>query len=188
MPTKPMNTLEVPTLPAWRAWLERHHAGVTDVWLIFHKVHTGRPCIAYEDAIEDALCYGWVDSLVKRLDDDRFARKFTPRKADSLWSDSNRKRYARLEAAGRLQAAGLARRPTRGKYATPPVRPARMPGWITDALRARPAARRTFDALSETERRRYVHWIHAAKRQETKDRRVREAIALLAAGKPLGLK
>ena len=65
------------------AWLAKNHATVSEIWLVFHKVHTGKPTISYEDAVDEALCYGWVDSLIKRLDDNRYARKFTPRKPDS---------------------------------------------------------------------------------------------------------
>jgi uncharacterized protein YdeI (YjbR/CyaY-like superfamily) len=82
------------------------------VWLVFHKLHTGVASIAYPDALDEALCFGWVDSLVKRLDDSRYARKFTPRKADSRWSTINQKRYRALKAAGRLKPGGIKRAPT----------------------------------------------------------------------------
>ena len=112
MATKTLKTLDVPTLAAWRKWLAAHHDSESEIWLVFHKVHTGQPTIAYSDALDEALCFGWVDSLIKRLDDDRYARKFTPRKADSRWSTVNRKRYAALKASGRLMPAGIARPPT----------------------------------------------------------------------------
>ena len=76
-------TLRVRTLAQWRSWLARHHDSVPEVWLIFHKQHTGVASIDYQDALDEALCFGWVDSLVKRLDDRRYARKFTPRRPDS---------------------------------------------------------------------------------------------------------
>jgi len=98
-PIKDLKTFEAGSLEEWRAWLAAHHASKTEVWLIFHKRDTGRASIAYEDAIDEALCFGWVDSLVKRLDDARYARKFTPRKPDSRWSTVNRNRFAQLKAA-----------------------------------------------------------------------------------------
>src|SRR5262245_28901896 len=101
-----LKTLDVPSAEAWRQWLVEHHRSESEVWLVFHKVRTGRPTIAYQDAVEEALCFGWVDSLIKRIDDARYARKFTPRKADSRWSTSNRRRYAKLRAERRLEAAG----------------------------------------------------------------------------------
>jgi len=188
MPDKRLNTLEVKTLDEWRAWLARHHDSVPEVWLVFHKGAQQPPCIAYADALDEALCFGWIDSLVKRLDDKSYARKFTPRKADSRWSEINLKRYAELEADGRLKSPGLARRPTDRNYAPRPPMPAGVPPYIQDALDANPKASSCFGKLPPSERRKYLGWIDLAKQQETKERRLREAIALLAAGQKLGLK
>src|SRR3954447_10815168 len=112
MPKRELKTLDVPTCDAWRQWLAKHHASESEIWLIFHKIHTGRPTISYEDAVDEALCFGWVDSLIRRLDDERYARKFTPRKADSRWSTANRTRYAKLKAERRLMQPGINRPPT----------------------------------------------------------------------------
>src|SRR5438046_5725531 len=117
-----MKTLFVRTLDQWRDWLTKHHASESEVWLIFHKRHTGLASIDYKDALDEALCFGWVDSLVKRLDDRRYARKFTPRRPDSRWSTANRKRYAELKGSGRLKPAGLDRAPTDRTYHPPPAR------------------------------------------------------------------
>ncbi len=116
--SKPFKTLEIATRRQWRSWLDKHHDSQAEIWLVFFKQHTGQKGIEYRDALEEALCFGWVDSLVKRLDDERFARKFTPRKADSRWSTVNRKLYADLLDRG-LVAARVSsdRRPT--KAATP---------------------------------------------------------------------
>ena len=95
-----MKTLRVQSVDQWRAWLDEHHASESEIWLVFYKRHTGVSSIDYKDALDEALCFGWVDSLVKRLDDRRYALKFTPRRADSRWSDANRKRYAELKASG----------------------------------------------------------------------------------------
>lgn len=186
-----MKTLQVRNLDQWRRWLEQHHAAESEIWLIFPRGHTGVSSIEYGDALDEALCFGWVDSLVKRLDDKHYARKFTPRREDSRWSEVNRKRYADLKASGRLKPAGLERPPTGRGYDPPPARlplPAELPAYIKTALRKNPAASRYFDALSPSKRRRYFAWIESAKREETKRRRLEEAIRLLAAGKELGLK
>ena len=186
-----MKTLHVRTLAQWRAWLARNHASEAEVWLVFEKKHTGTASIAYPDALDEALCFGWVDSLVKRLDERRFARKFTPRRPDSRWSAVNRKRYAELRTAGRLQPPGSARPPTnRGPGPRPPrlELPTRLPAYIEAALQNHPPALRHFEALAPSQRRRYFAWIESAKRQETKLRRLEEAIRLLASGKVLGLK
>jgi len=186
-----MRTLLVRNVEQWHDWLDEHHASESEVWLVFHKVHTGVPSIDYKDALDEALCFGWVDSLVKRLDDKRYARKFTPRKADSRWSDINRRRYAELEASGRVQPPGLARAPAARGSAPRPQRlslPSKLPRYIEAALQQHPAALRHFNALTPSEQRRYFAWIETAKREATKARRLEEAIRLLRAGKPLGLK
>jgi uncharacterized protein YdeI (YjbR/CyaY-like superfamily) len=147
--------------------------------------------IDYKDALDEALCFGWVDSLIKRLDDRRYARKFTPRRADSRWSAVNRKRYAELKAGGRLKPPGIERPPTSRGYDPRPQRiplPARLPAYIQAAMRNHPAALRHFKTLTPPERRRYFAWIESAKREATKRRRLAEAIRLLAGGKLLGLK
>ena len=186
-----MKTLLVRTLEEWREWLAEHHSSEAEVWLIFHKRHSGRASIAYKDARDEALCFGWEDSLVKRIDDRRYAQKFTPRRADSRWSEVNRKRYAELKAAGRLKPPGIERCPTDRGYDPRPPRlslPSRLPPYIEAALKDHPKALRHFEALAPSHRRRYYAWIESAKREETKLRRLEEAIRLLAGGKPLGLK
>jgi uncharacterized protein YdeI (YjbR/CyaY-like superfamily) len=186
-----MKTFPAQTVDQWRDWLAGHHDSASEIWLIFHKRHTGVASIDYKDALDEALCFGWVDSLIKRLDDRRYARKFTPRRADSRWSDVNRKRYAELKAGGQLKPAGLLRAPTNRTYDAPPARfelPAKLPRYIQTALRKQPAALRAFEALAPSHRRKYLGWIESAKREETKHRRLTEAIRLLAAGKSLGLK
>jgi uncharacterized protein YdeI (YjbR/CyaY-like superfamily) len=184
-----MKTFDARTIERWRAWLDKHHASASEVWLIFHKKHTGKAAVAYLDALDEALCYGWIDSLVRRIDDDRYARKFTPRKADSKWSTINRKRYADLEAAGRIALAGQARSPAAGgRYDSMPKVPEKLPTAIGKALKAAPAAWAFFKTLTPREQRMYFGWIHLAKREETRQRRLREAIELLKKRQKLGLK
>jgi uncharacterized protein YdeI (YjbR/CyaY-like superfamily) len=187
----PMKTISPRTVGQWRRWLADHHDSESEVWLVFHKVHTGVASIDYKAALDEALCFGWVDSLVKRLDDQRYARKFTPRRADSRWSTVNRTRYAALEASGRLTPAGIDRAPTDRGYDPSPPRfrmPSKVPAYIQEALRKHPVALGHFEALAPAQRRRYLAWIESAKRDATKARRLAEAIRLLTAGKVLGLK
>ncbi len=188
MRSKTLKTLDARTLEQWRRWLADHHDSEPEVWVVFHKRHTGRASIAYEDAVDEALCFGWVDSLIKRLDDARYARKFTPRKPDSKWSTANRNRYAQLKASGRLMPAGLNRAPTDRSYDAPRPSSSKVPQYIQQALKSRPAAWNYFASLAPSYRRRYIAWIDSAKQQETKMKRLHEAIGLLAAGRKLGLK
>jgi len=185
---KPLKTLDARTPEQWRRWLAAHHDSESEVWLIFSKRHTGRASIAYEDAVDEALCFGWVDSLIRRLDDARYARKFTPRKPNSKWSTANRERYAQLAARGRLMPAGLNRPPTgrSGDAPRPPL--SKLPEYIQEALDNCPPAQSFFESLAPSYRRMYIAWIDSAKLQETKMRRLQKAIRLLMAGEKLGLK
>jgi uncharacterized protein YdeI (YjbR/CyaY-like superfamily) len=185
--TAQLMTLDIRTRRQWRGWLAKHHASSPGIWLVFHKRHTGVTSLAYEDAVREALCFGWIDSLVKRLDDDRYAIKVTPRQPTSKWSASNRRRWTELKAAGLLAPAGLAAAPTENAYAPKPIIP-NLPIYIAKAIRTNPAAWRFFKQLAPTDRRHFVVWIHIAKRPETRERRLRESVALLVAGKRLGLK
>jgi len=185
--TAELVTLQVRSRRQWRGWLAKHHTSSPGVWLVFYKVHTGVKSIRYEDTVREALCFGWIDSLIKRLDDDRYALKVTPRQPTSKWSDINRKRWVELKAADLLTSAGLAAAPTSNTYAPRPVIPG-LPVYIAKALKANSKAWEFFRELAPTYRRDFVVWIHTAKQSDTRERRIRESIALLAAGKKLGLK
>src|SRR5881296_1580245 len=181
-----LSTLEVRNRLQWRKWLRKHHASSPGVWLVFYKDHTGVEAMPYEDSVREGLCVGWIDSLIKRLDDDRYARKFTPRKPTSKWSAINRKRWVELRTAGLLTSAGLAAAPTDNTYAARPAIP-NVPAYFTRVLKRNLEAWTFFQELAPTYRRHFVAWIHTAKRSETREKRIRESITLLAAGRKLGL-
>lgn len=118
----------------WRTWLEEHHATAPEVWVLYHKKHTGIPSIAWAEAVEEALRFGWIDGLVRRIDDDRYAQRWTPRRPTSRWSKVNVAIAERLIAEGRMTPAGLEtvrvakergawRRPTRPRRPFPCRRP-----------------------------------------------------------------
>lgn len=105
-----ISTLYVKERRQWRAWLEKNHAvEKSGIWLVYYKQHTGKPTLEYNESVEEALCFGWVDSLVRKLDEKKFARKFTPRKDNSSWSESNRKRVEKLIAQKRMSDYGMAK-------------------------------------------------------------------------------
>ena len=85
------NRLRVTDRARWRAWLEENHSSETEVWVVFYKKHTGEPSIAYDEAVEEALCFGWIDGVIQRIDDDRYGRRFTPRRDGSSWSAINKR-------------------------------------------------------------------------------------------------
>jgi len=181
-------TLDLRTRRQWGKWLADHCALESAIWLIFHKGRTGMRSLSYDDAVEEALCYGWIDSIVRRIDEARYARKFTPRKADSKWSTANRRRYQDLAARGLLAAPGLSPAPTSRSGDAPRPSATELPPYIERALRSSQRASRTFEGLAPSHRRAYIGWIDSAKREETRHRRLREALRLLAAGETLGLK
>jgi uncharacterized protein YdeI (YjbR/CyaY-like superfamily) len=193
---KMARTLHVTTRPAWRAWLRRYHDRETEVWLIFYKSHTGRPRVSYDEAVDEALCYGWIDSIVQRLDEDTYAQKFTPRRDTSTWSALNKRRLARLIRERRMTSAGLAKLnfavADGGDRQEPTTETTRahitLPAEIERGLRANREAWACFKRLAPSYRRNYVLWITAAKRPETRERRLQEAVVRLAQGKTLGLK
>jgi len=185
--TAELETLHLRTRQEWRAWLAKHHTSSPGIWFVFFKDHTGLKTIPYEDMVREALCFGWIDSLIKRLDDDRYAIKVTPRQPTSKWSHLNRKRWAELKSASLLTSAGLAAAPTDNTYAAKPTIP-ELPDYIAEAFKTNAKAWEFFQQLAPTYRRGFVVWIHIAKRPETRDKRIRESIRLLAAGKKLGLK
>jgi uncharacterized protein YdeI (YjbR/CyaY-like superfamily) len=186
--TQSLKLLHVRTRQQWRQWLESSHESESEIWLVFHKAHSRVDCISYEDAIEEALCFGWIDSLVKRLDEQRYGRKFTPRKLNSRWSSLNRRRYARLKAMGLLTTARLAKPPTNRTGDAPRPAPTNITSYIKTKLKTQSHAWLNFSQLSPSCRRQYIAWIDSAKKQETKQRRLTEALQLLSAGKKLGLK
>lgn len=188
MKARALKTLDLPDRKQWRKWLARHHATVSGIWLVFHRGEAARGSLSYEEALEEALCHGWIDSILKRVDESRYVRKFTPRRADSVWSTPNRRRYADLARRGLLAPPGLARPPTGRSGDAPRPSIADLPAYIEKGFRADRRAWKFFQQLAPSHRKAYVGWIDSAKREETKARRLREARELLAQGRKLGLK
>jgi uncharacterized protein YdeI (YjbR/CyaY-like superfamily) len=176
---------------AWRAWLEKNHAKVDEIWLVYYKKASGKPSVEYAASVEEALCFGWIDGLKKRIDDERYTHRFTPRKPQSPWSTLNVERAERLIREGKMRPAGLAAFERRKAY--DPKRSAAMQKLsltpeIQHALRANRKAWKNFTALAPGQKKYYVAWLVTAKRPETRRKRLAEAIALLERNKKLGMK
>jgi uncharacterized protein YdeI (YjbR/CyaY-like superfamily) len=175
----------------WRAWLAKHHDSETEVWLIYYKKHTGRPRVSYNDAVEEALCFGWIDSLVHTIDDEKFAQKFTPRKDRTRWSELNKRRVRKLMKDGRMTAAGLAKIDRAALAAKPKPRPGggrSVPAFVSRGLRASPTAWANFRKMAPSYRRLYALWIMDAKKAQTRERRLKETIRRLERNEKPGLK
>ena len=190
-----MEQLRVQDIHEWREWLREHHRDEKVVWLVFRKkteIEKKGP-FDYGMALDEALCYGWVDSLIKRIDDREYMRKFTPRKPSSTWSQSNKRRVERLLKEGRMQDAGLkaieeGKRTGMWEKGTPPRVDDTLPGALLNALSQYPEARGHYFRLSPSHQKEYNIWINVARRPETIRKRVEEAIRLLERGEELGLK
>lgn len=188
-----MKQLYVTNRNEWRRWLQRHYAKEIEIWLIFYKKETSRPTIPYGAAVEEALCFGWIDSIIKKIDDTRYARKFTPRKDQSKWSELNRKRACKMIKAGRMTEAGfskiqIAKQTKRWDQHVRPKIDFDVPPELTNALNKNHQAKENFEKLAPTYRKQYIGWINIAKKPETKKKRIAESIALLQKGRKLGLK
>jgi len=173
----------------WRAWLEANHKTSSGVWLVSWKRKTGKPTVGYEEAVEEALCFGWIDGVLNPVDEERSAQYFAPRKPKGTWARSNKERVARLEAAGLMTDAGraaveLAR--ANGSWESLDVIDALvMPDDLAAALAARPGARDLFDASSESARRMALAMVYQAKRPETRAARVARVADTAGRGEPL---
>ena len=177
---------EVGERAAWRAWLAAHHEEAPGTWLVSFKKATGRPAIGYEASVEEALCFGWIDSLARRLDDERTMLLFTPRKRGSRWSRPNKERIARLEAAGRMTPAGAAA-VTAAKAdgtwtALDEVEELVVPDDLAAAFAAHPGAAEAWDGFPRSVRRGDLEWILDAKRPPTRAKRIAETATRAAVG------
>lgn len=176
---------------AWSAWLEQNHANEDAIWLKIRRAKSQALGICLEDAVMEALCYGWIDGLLRRLDQDFFLLRFSPRKPGSTWSKINRERAIRLIGEGRMKEAGLAR-----------VEDAKASGWwemaytskevpacpkdLRDALKRVPNAADTFDSWTASERSKWIFWVVQSKSPETRARRIREIMDRVANSKGIG--
>jgi uncharacterized protein YdeI (YjbR/CyaY-like superfamily) len=188
-----INLLYVSNRKDWRRWLEKNHANEKEIWLVYYKKHTGKDRIPYEDAVEEALCFGWIDSIIRKLDDERYAQKFTPRKNSSQWSESNKKRIAKLVKLGMMTADGLNKvkiAKETGKWDEIINLPNsdKIHPEFEIALKNSPLAGKNFDNLAPSYKKHYNGWISAAKKDETRRSRIEEAIDLLIKNKKLGMK
>ncbi len=179
-----------PSREAWTAWLDEHHADSSGIWLALLKKGAGEAGVSYGDAVEVALCYGWIDGQAGKLDDRFWLQRFTPRRSKSIWSRVNRDRALALMARGEMQPAGLreverAQADGRWEAAYEPPSTMEVPTDLQEALAANPAAAETFAALNRTNRYSILHRIHAAKKPETRSRRIETFGAMLADGKKL---
>ncbi len=184
--------LHVSSREQWRRWLEKNHTA-KKVWLIYYKTHTRKPSILYDDSVEEAICFGWIDGTIKKLDDEKFARKFMPRRKNSHWSESNKKRAQKMIKEGRMTKTGMAlitEAKQRGEWPKHPVekREVAIPPFFVEALAKNKKASDYFNTLAPTYKTHFIDWVSSAKREETRLKRLTEALGYLEQNKKLPLK
>jgi uncharacterized protein YdeI (YjbR/CyaY-like superfamily) len=186
-------TLYVTNRDDWRAYLKKSHSTQKEVWLIYYKKHTGKPSIPYEDSVEEAICYGWIDSILKRIDEEKFVRKFTPRNEKSNWSELNKNRARKMIEQGRMTQAGLTKFKQAGKQKEKEVKdkPASkrlvIPPDLKKAISANKKAFDNFNNFAPGYRRLYIAWIKDAKRPETREKRIKQTVKWAAENKKPGM-
>lgn len=174
----------------WEAWLSAHHADVQTLWIKFAKKKTGVPSVTYAEAVESALCYGWIDGQAAAFDEGYWLQRFTPRRAKSIWSRVNRDKATALIAEGRMQVAGLAeveraQRDGRWDAAYQSQRAITVPDDFQSALDANPQAKEFFGTLNSANRYAILWRIETAKKSETRAARIEKFVAMLSRGEKI---
>lgn len=182
------DAIPFPAVADWRAWLEEHHATAPEVWVLYHKKHTGIPSIAWAEAVEEALRFGWIDGLVRRIDDDRYAQRWTPRRPTSRWSKVNVAIAERLIAEGRMTPAGLetvrvAKERGAWERAYTAMKALRPQPALRAALNADPAAKARWERTPTNWTNRIIEWIGAAGAEDEAAGRIAATVAALREGR-----
>jgi uncharacterized protein YdeI (YjbR/CyaY-like superfamily) len=186
-PTRP-TFFETPA--AFRRWLEKHHATEKELWVGFYKVKSGKGGMVYRQALDEALCFGWIDGVLRSIDDESYAQRFTPRRKGSTWSRGNVKRVQELLAEGRMRPTGIEAFERRsddktGRYSFE-QQGARLPRAYERTFKANPTAWAFFSAQPPSYRRAVTWWVVSAKKEETRMRRLLQLISDSAAGRRAG--
>lgn len=195
MPSIELKTYYARDRKAWRKWLEKNHAKSPGAWLIYYKKSSGKSRVLYNEAVEEALCFGWIDSTMRPLDEERFMQRFTPRKPKSGWSGLNKQRVEKMMAAGLMTAAGLEKIELAKKNGSwvsldkvyAPVDQLQIPVELKNAFSKNTKANTNFNNFPVFARRQFLYWISTAKRPETKKARVKQAILMCQANKKPGI-
>lgn len=183
-----MNTFYAKNRQEWRNWLSNNWDSCKEVWLVYFKVHTGKPRVAYDDAVEEAICFGWIDSTVRTIDEEQYCQKYTPRKAKSLWSKPNIARAEKMISQGLMKDNGLSlyRNAMKNKQFVPKRITELCPEYEKQFSSFK-SEYKAFQKLAPGKRKSYINWIMSAKRQETRQNRLEKLINSLRDGKDLGL-
>jgi len=188
-----MKTFEARNRKEWRNWLEKNNSGTREIWLIYYKKHTNKPTITYRDSVEEAICFGWIDGIKKKIDDERYTHRFTPRKNNSKWSPTNIDIAKRMIQAKMMTSEGLQAYEQGKEYDLDFLKihssiENKLPSELEQKIKNNEIAWNNFNSLAPGYKKQYILWIKSAKRNETKQKRFSEAIKLLEQNKKLGMK
>lgn len=180
---------------AWRNWLEKNHTKSEGIWLIYYKKTSGKRRLEYNDAVEEALCFGWIDSTSRPIDDKKYMQRFTPRKPKSGWSSLNKQRVQRMIDQGLMTPAGLEKIEIAKKNASwesldkiySPIDQLEIPDELAKAFSKNRKAKSNFENFAPFTKRQFLYWINAAKRDETRKARIKHAFLMCAANKKPGI-
>lgn len=174
-----MKTVYCKTRAEWRAWLQKNGASESEIWLVYYKKDSGKPRVAYEDAVQEALCFGWIDGMEKGLDEQRFMQRFTPRQAKSKWSHSNIARMKKLIASEKMTPAGRAVFEGHEKRRVE-AQPTKLPRDLEAKFRRVKTAWNNFQNFPPGYRRMTIGWVASAKKAETRLKRLEQLIQTAA--------
>ncbi|MGJ5634247.1 YdeI/OmpD-associated family protein [Nostoc sp. CALU 1950] len=171
----------------WRKWLETNHRTCFGIWLIYYKVKSGKPSVRYSEAVKEALCFGWIDSKVKSLDEERYMQIFTPRKPKSVWSKLNKQYIEELIEQGLISTVGLekieAAKQDGSWNSLDAIEALIIPFDLKQALEANTTAKEYFEAFNNSSKKNILYWIDSAKRPETRLKRIEQTVNSAAANK-----
>lgn len=167
----------------WRSWLKKNYKKSKGIWLIYYKKHTGKPRISYDDAVEEAICFGWIDSTVRRIDEERYKQRYTPRNIKSVWSDSNVKRVQKMIRAGKMTEEGLLKFKQGVRDNTKLLESGitsnnkiKIPEKLKEGLKKNIKAWENFNNFADSYKKMYIFWYMDAKRDNTRSKRMKEII------------
>jgi uncharacterized protein YdeI (YjbR/CyaY-like superfamily) len=174
-----METVFARNRDEWRRWLEKNFASCPEIWLVFYKKASGKQTVSYDHAVEEALCFGWVDGMKKGIDEECYAFRFTPRKSKSPWSKSNLQRVERLIAESKMMPAGLEAYHSAGRRDVPPM-PSELPKALETKFKKQRAAWTNYEKFPPGYRRVTAGWVASAKKEETQIKRLEKLIEFSA--------
>jgi uncharacterized protein YdeI (YjbR/CyaY-like superfamily) len=176
----------------WRHWLEKNHLKSDGIWVIYLKKHTKKESLSYNEGVEEALCFGWIDSLVKTIDNECYKQKYTPRRKGSVWSEVNKKRVEKMIKEGKMTEAGLkpieeAKKNGQWEKAYGSRQKPEMPEDLLEALKLNENAYANFMKFAPSHQTTYIYWLNSAKRSETREKRIMQIVKLSELNKKPGI-